>query len=174
MQQAQGADMKNAGAYNVLQMKGAQTKQLAQTKSAMPEPLLRDMGKPSNLRFYRHFLQGEISDEKLLPYWVLPHLVMDGHWDAADRYFDSFAFPGEKKQGVALEYSLVFLEKKFKYAQRWYMGRGYGTGDIEDYNKLEESFDKLRKMLLGELERLDGYKIKTKWILDEISRRFSD
>ena len=166
--------MKNAGMCNVLQMKGAQTAQRTQISLVVPEPLLRAMGKPSNLRFYRSFLQGEISDEKPLPHWVLPHLAIDGYWDAADRYFNSFSFPGEKKRGVALEYSLVFLEKRFKYAQRWHMDRGIGTDNFEAYGKLEQSFDKLRLRLLGELERVDGYKIKTKWILGEIGCRFSD
>ena len=125
-------------------------------------------------KLYRHFLLGEISDEKLLPHWVLPHLAIDGYWVAADRYFDSFSFPGEKTQGMALEYSLVFLEKRFKYAQRWHMDQDSSADNTDAYNKLEESFDKLRGRLLGELERLDGYKIKTKWIVGEIGRRFSD
>ena len=136
----------------------------------MPAPLLRAMGKPSNLSFYRHFLQGEISDEKLLPYWVLPHLAIDGYWDAADRYFDSISLAGKNRQGMVLEQSLILLEKRFKYAEKWYVEKG----EINDYHKFVESFDKLRERLLDELERLDGYKIQAKWILDEIGRRFGD
>ena len=136
----------------------------------MPEPLLRAMAKPSSLRFYQHFLQGEIGEEKRLPYWVLPHLVLDGRWDAAARYFDSFSLAGKNRKGMVLEQSLILLEKRFKYAERWHAVKS----EAGVYSKFVESFDKLRGMLLGELERLDGYKIRTKWILDEIGRRFGD
>ena len=158
----------------------------ASKKAELPSALLKEMNINANVRFYNAFLlraNGLGNAIFHAPPWMLPKLVKDGHFELAGKLAESMGNASISQKGTALEWSLVFAKEK----QSESVGKKSTPPDAIPYVEILDlpetiavsfqqitRFNELKEYILSALKNLDGYKIKTAWINDEIASRFKN